>query len=69
VVRVNLRIERGNPTPEEIAALLAVLTKKRETKGEPEPRWATTAKAGFFHPDGRPTRPGPDGWRTSALPR
>jgi len=66
---IDLRIPRGNPTPEEIAALTAVLLANPETAAEAPARWVTTARPGFVHPDGRPARPGPDGWRASALPR
>ncbi|HWH30484.1 MAG TPA: acyl-CoA carboxylase subunit epsilon [Mycobacteriales bacterium] len=65
-VRPLLRVVRGNPTPEEIAALVAVLA-LRGPAVEPEPvppsRWASRA-AGLR----RPLSPGPGAWRASGLP-
>jgi len=68
-----LRVERGNPTDEEIAALSAVLLRLSAIPAEsqrPAPsRWAMSARPGYAARDGRPGRPGPHGWRASALPR
>jgi len=70
---VNFRVERGNPTDEEIAALVAVLLRRSASPAESEPpagsRWAMSARPGYAARDGRPARPGPHGWRASALPR
>jgi hypothetical protein len=59
-----LRIVRGDPSPEELAALTALVT---AASGEPdEPavplrgRWSDPA---WSHQ--RPLRPGPGAWRTS----
>ena len=61
-----LRVVRGNPTAEELAALVAVLT-ARAAAGPPPRRprsaWADPARQ-LFAP-----RVGPDAWRRSALPR
>lgn len=65
--RPALRIVRGNPTAEEVAALVAVLTARaaRTTAAPPRPvapGWrdrATTQR--------QPLRPGPGAWRASAL--
>lgn len=62
-----LRVERGNPTPEQLAALTVVLTAASGAAPEtPAPRTLWTARSRFARP--RPAV-GPDGWRASALPR
>ncbi|MFS8479194.1 MAG: acyl-CoA carboxylase subunit epsilon [Micromonosporaceae bacterium] len=60
-----IRIVRGSPTAEEVAALLGVLSLRRAEAPAPAgvSRWAGGAR-----PVGRTWRPGPDAWRTSALP-
>ncbi|HSP59954.1 MAG TPA: acyl-CoA carboxylase epsilon subunit [Ornithinimicrobium sp.] len=64
-----IRVERGNPTPEQLAALTVVLA---AAGGPDEPgstgrrRTLWTARTRFARP--RPAV-GPDGWRASALPR
>ncbi|GAA1542291.1 hypothetical protein GCM10009678_25980 [Actinomadura kijaniata] len=72
-----LQIVRGDPTPEEVAALVAVLTARARTAaaarsaGEPGPvsRWADRSR-GLRGPvaEGVPPR-GTGAWRASALPR
>ena len=61
-----LRVVRGNPTPEELAALVAVVA-SRGGAAEPEPTppslWASRA-AGLR----RPLWPGRGAWRASGLP-
>lgn len=61
------RVLRGDPTAEELAALVGALLAGRRTAipgpAAPASRWARSA---------RPTvalRPGPGAWRASALPR
>jgi len=70
---VNFRVERGNPSDEEMAALVAVLVRLSATPAPSEPptrsRWAMSARPGYADRGGRPARPGPHGWRASALPR
>ncbi|MFC6369331.1 acyl-CoA carboxylase subunit epsilon [Nonomuraea thailandensis] len=63
----HLRIVRGDATPEEIAALAAVLASRR---AEPEPSrtprrqtWRNPARAMR-----KPVAPGKSAWRMSALP-
>ncbi|MER7501213.1 acyl-CoA carboxylase subunit epsilon [Nonomuraea pusilla] len=63
----HLRIVRGDATPEEIAALVAVLAARH---AEPEPlpprrrqTWRNPARAMR-----KPVTPGKSAWRTSALP-
>ncbi|HEY6748309.1 MAG TPA: acyl-CoA carboxylase subunit epsilon [Mycobacteriales bacterium] len=60
-----LRVVRGEPTPSELAALIAVLA----TRSGPDPAtppvrsaWADPARRL------RVARPGPGAWRRSALP-
>ncbi|MER7543670.1 acyl-CoA carboxylase subunit epsilon [Actinomadura sp.] len=75
--RPHLRIVRGDATPEEIAALVAVLTARaraaaaaRDGAGAARPsRWADRSRLvrGTFAGDPGPR--GPGAWRASALPR
>jgi hypothetical protein len=63
-----LRILVGDPTDEEVAALLAVLAARASAGTTPAPatpasRWAAHWRAAAAPPAG------PDGWRTSGLPR
>ena len=62
-----LRIITPDATPEEVAAIVAVLSALGG--GEPAParrtpEWSRPARA-----HRRPVHPGPGGWRSSALPR
>ncbi|WP_432506324.1 acyl-CoA carboxylase subunit epsilon [Kineococcus arenarius] len=67
-----LRIERGHPEPEELAALTVVLTRLAAAPAAPAvppppppaSSWADRRRALGLDP-----APGPDGWRASALPR
>jgi hypothetical protein len=65
-----LRIERGHPEPEELAALTVVLTSRLAQAPEavvvpaPRSRWADPR-----HRLGLPPAPGRGSWRASALPR
>ncbi|WP_238695347.1 acyl-CoA carboxylase epsilon subunit [Ornithinimicrobium flavum] len=62
-----IRVERGNPTPEQLAALTVVLAAATgEGAPAPAPRTLWTARSRFARP--RPAV-GPGGWRASALPR
>ncbi|MGD8199773.1 acyl-CoA carboxylase epsilon subunit [Ornithinimicrobium sp. W1679] len=65
-----IRVERGNPTPEQVAALAVVLAAAGSGDGGsgdgPHRRTLWTARSRFARP--RPAV-GPDGWRASALPR
>lgn len=63
-----IRVERGNPTPEQLAALTLVLASAGSGAEAPAPRQRTlwTARSRFARP--RPAV-GPGGWRASALPR
>lgn len=63
-----IRVERGNPTPEQLAALTVVLTAASSgSAGQREPRTSLwTARTPFAR--ARPAV-GPGGWRASSLPR
>ena len=66
-----IRVERGNPTPEQLAALTVVLSAAGgDGDSAPEPaaarRTLWTARSRFARP--RPAV-GPGGWRASSLPR
>ncbi|QIG44077.1 acyl-CoA carboxylase subunit epsilon [Nocardioides anomalus] len=63
-----LRVVRGNATPEEVAALVAVVAALGSAAPEPPRRRASEWSA--HHRKTRVTLPhGPGGWRSSALPR
>jgi hypothetical protein len=66
-----LRVVRGDATPEEIAALVAVLL-SRPGDDEVRARPVRPARSAWADRSGqlrRPLRPGPGAWRRSALPR
>ena len=62
-----LRLVRGDATPEEVAALIAVLSAAASGYADPAPRhtsrWASHERAMR-----RPHTPGPGAWRASAWP-
>ena len=65
-----LRVVRGEPTAEELAALVAVLAARGAggaggAGAPPRPRSAWADPAARLR---EPLRPGPSGWRRSALP-
>ena len=62
-----LRVVRGEPTPEQLAALLAVVAARAGAPAARQPRpvrslWATPVLRA-------PLSPGPGAWRASVLPR
>ncbi len=62
-----LRIVRGDPTPEEVAALTAVLA-AASGGGEPEPDRDRGPASAWVEREAlvrRPLTPGPDAWRMS----
>jgi hypothetical protein len=66
-----LRVVRGNPTPEEMAALVAVLAAAVTSGGDAgrppaAPGTAWRSRAGSVR---QPLPHGPNAWRASALPR
>ena len=66
--RPALRVVRGDATPEEVAALVAVLTAASGGAGEPEPPKAPSRWTSRPHGPRGPLHPGPGAWRASALP-
>jgi hypothetical protein len=63
-----LRIVRGDATPEEMAAIVAVLASRRVVAAAPAPsaRSAWADRSALLR---RPLPHGPAAWRASALPR
>ena len=64
-----LRVVRGEPTPEELAALVTVLTAPAAGATGAGPR--TAARSDWHDPARlvrRPMHVGPDGWRSSGRP-
>ncbi len=63
-----LRIVRGEPSVEDIAALVAVLSAAAVARqvAAPAPAYAWSAPSRVVR---APVSPGPGGWRASALPR
>ena len=68
--RPALRVVRGEPTEEELAALVAVLAARAAGARRPEddtrPRSQWRSRARNIRP---PIGPGPGAWRASGLPR
>ena len=63
-----LRVVRGEPTAEELAALVAVIAARAAAApAEPPARRTSWNDPGRLVR--RPVHPGPGGWRASALPR
>ncbi|WP_020392111.1 acyl-CoA carboxylase subunit epsilon [Kribbella catacumbae] len=62
-----LRVVKGDPTPEELAALLAVVSTRATPAPTADPdhasNWAT-----YWRNHTRPLHPGPNAWRASAHP-
>ncbi len=54
----------GNPTPEEVAAVVAVVLSRRGGASADEPERAG-GWAGYWRRTRRSLRPGPDAWRQS----
>jgi hypothetical protein len=64
-----LRIVKGEPAPEEIAALVTVLSARAAAVGDEEPPPRRSEWAGHERRMRRPVHPSTGGWRASALPR
>jgi hypothetical protein len=64
---VALRVVHGNPSPEEVAALVAVVA-ARSAGDDPAPRPRSRSLWATPHVRGSP-RAGRGAWRASALPR
>ena len=67
-----LRVVRGDPTAEQVAALVAVLALTAaagsHTRRARTPEWSAPRRL-VRTPVGLGASPGPSGWRSSALPR
>ena len=63
-----LRVVRGDATPEEIAAVVAVLLSRADSESGAGPRRPASAWADRSRQLRRPLFPGPDAWRRSGLP-
>jgi len=66
-----LRVVRGDATPEEIAAVVAVLMARSRASGGPALRPRPLARGAWSDRSRlmrRPLHPGPGAWRRSALP-
>jgi hypothetical protein len=63
-----LRVVRGDATPEEIAALVAVLLARSAADAAPAPASARSAWSDRSRLLRRPLFPGAGAWRRSALP-
>jgi len=69
-----VRVVRGTPTPEELAALVGVVIARSRPVGGGGParagsEWVHRARPGAIALSGLPARPGPGAWRGSGLPR
>ena len=64
-----LRVVRGDASPEEIAALVAVLTALGSGPAGSPPRAASSEWNSPHRLVRTPHVSGPDGWRSSSLPR
>ena len=66
-----LRVVSGNPTPEELAALLVVVGARSAGASAAAAAAARRPRSAWNDPARlvrRPVHPAPDGWRRSALP-
>jgi hypothetical protein len=63
-----LRVVKGEPTAEELAALVAVVSAKAAEAGNAESE-RPTSWAAYWRSVRAPLQPGPGAWRASALPR
>ncbi len=64
-----LRVVRGEPTPEELAALVVVLQARATATAGAGPAGPFSAWRDRSRYVRQPLRPGPGAWRASALPR
>jgi Acyl-CoA carboxylase epsilon subunit len=62
-------IVRGNPSAEQVAALVAVLAARARPAGAPAPRNVRSEWSSRSRLLRAPLQRGPGGWRASALPR
>jgi hypothetical protein len=60
-----LRVVRGDPTPEELAALIAVVSSRGGGLDEPAPQRSLWGRPSLR----QPLATGPGAWKASSLPR
>jgi hypothetical protein len=65
----SVAIVRGNPSAEQVAALVAVLAARARPAGAPAPRNVRSEWSSRSRLLRAPLQRGPGGWRASALPR
>ncbi|MEE6309311.1 acyl-CoA carboxylase subunit epsilon [Plantactinospora veratri] len=67
-----LRVVRGTPTPEELAALVGAIFLRPRPTTSARPAvvstWARRGRPGTVSPSGMPAHTGGDAWRVSGLP-
>lgn len=67
-----LSVVKGDPTPDELAAVVSAVAAKlsaRPAPGDDSPRTQPTSWAAYWRTVQQPIHPGPGAWRRSALPR
>ncbi|MBM7790771.1 acyl-CoA carboxylase subunit epsilon [Tenggerimyces flavus] len=66
-----LRVVKGDPTPEELAALVAVVQARASSASGPPAvgREEKSGWAAYWRSVRQPVQHGPGGWRASARPR
>jgi hypothetical protein len=60
-----IRITKGNPTDEEIAAVIAVVTAQAATRRTAEPEPQQTGWAAYWRRVQAPIQPGPGAWQAA----
>jgi hypothetical protein len=63
-----LRVVKGDPTPEELAALVAVVAARASAVPAPADPERASDWATYWRHAKRPLHPGPNRWRASAHP-
>ncbi len=63
-----VKVVKGDPTPEELAALVAVVTARKAAAPEPDEERASDW-ASYWRNVRRPLQHGPGRWRASGFPR
>ena len=64
-----VRVVKGEPTPEELAALIAVITTRVAAAGNEPATERASDWASYWRNVRRPLQHGPGRWRASAFPR
>ncbi|MFI0724549.1 acyl-CoA carboxylase epsilon subunit [Streptomyces sp. NPDC021224] len=69
---VEIKVERGRPTPEELAAVVALVQARAAAAGAEEPEAPAARRSGWSAPERTVPRalprPAPGAWRASAWP-